>query len=69
MKTRDWVILLLLVIIIPVVINFILLLPVRIEIVGDNRDWLAFHGSYIGAILGACATIYVLYKTIQYLLH
>ena len=37
-----------------------------VEIVGDGTDWLAFFGSYIGAILGAGVSFFILYKNLEY---
>ena len=50
----------------PFLLNYILLIPAFTNIVGNNRDWLQFYGSYIGAIVGACVAIYVLKETVSY---
>lgn len=54
------------VILTPIITNELLLIPAISSIVGDNRDWLQFYGSYLGAIIGASATIYVFIKTIMH---
>ena len=65
---KPWPIIIIILIIIatPFITNELLLIPKISSIVGDNRDWLQFYGSYIGAIVGAIATIFVFIKTINY---
>lgn len=45
----------------PIVINFILLIPALSPIVGDNVNWLSFWGSYLGAIISAGAAFVILH--------
>ena len=54
-----------LIILAPVVINFVLQIPAFVQIVGDNTDWLTFWGNYLGGSIGALATLFVLFKTLQ----
>ena len=54
------------VILIPILLNYIIRRPAVIEIVGDETDWLAFHGSYIGAIVGAGISFLIMYLTLNY---
>ena len=48
----------------PVGINFILLIPAFTPVVGDNVAWLSFWGSYFGSIISAGTAFAILY--IQY---
>ena len=61
-KRCWWVVLL--IIIIPIFINFVLLIPALTNIVGDNTDWLSFWGSYLGSIISAGVAFFIL--AIQY---
>lgn len=49
----------------PVVINFVLQIPAFVRIIGNNTDWLTFWGNYLSGIIGALATLFVLSKTLQ----
>ncbi len=51
-------------IIVPVALNFILLIPAFTPIVGDNQTWLSFIGSLIGA-LASFAMIFFTAKTLE----
>lgn len=53
------------VLIAPVLLNFIILMPAFSPIVGKDTDWLSFHGSYIGSVIASLITLYVLYKQLQ----
>lgn len=55
---------LLIILIIPIVINYILLLPAITPIVGDNTVWLSFWGGYLGAIISAAVAFVIL--AVQY---
>ena len=57
-KKYWWIGLLFLVL--PVVINFVLLIPAFTPIVGDNTIWLGFWGSYLGAIISASVAFIIL---------
>lgn len=46
-KKYSWTITL--IILIPIIINFVLLIPAFVPIVGDNTEWLSFWGTYISA--------------------
>ena len=61
-KRCWWVVLL--VIIIPIFINFVLLIPALTDIVGNNTDWLSFWGGYLGSIISAGVAFFIL--EIQY---
>ncbi|MBO5061109.1 MAG: hypothetical protein J6C31_00555 [Prevotella sp.] len=52
------------VIVIPVITNFILLIPTFTPIVGDNTSWLSFFGSFIGAI-ASFVMIFFTTKTLE----
>lgn len=58
MKKYWWAILLILVL--PIVINFILLIPAFSPIVGEDTDWLSFLGGYLGAIISAGVAFIIL---------
>lgn len=62
LKKYWWVILMMLVS--PIVINFILLVPAFYPIVGRDTDWLIFWGSYLGSIISASVAFIIL--AIQY---
>lgn len=49
----------------PVLLNFIILIPAFSPVVGGSLDWLSFHGSYIGSVIASLITLYVLYKQLQ----
>ena len=57
-KKYWWVILIILTL--PIAINFLLLVPVFSPIVGENTDWLSFWGSYLGAIISAGVAFIIL---------
>lgn len=63
LKAYWWAILM--VLIAPVLLNFIILMPAFSPIVGKDTDWLSFHGSYIGSVIASLITLYVLYKQLQ----
>lgn len=65
-KTLRFVSVLAILIAIPFVLNAIIHLPRFTEIVGDETDWLSFHGSYIGAIVGAGISFIIMYRTLKY---
>ena len=60
LKAYWWAILIIL--ITPVLLNFIILSPVFLTIIGGSSEWLSFHGSYIGSVIASMITLYVLYK-------
>ena len=39
-----------LLLIIPIILNFVLQIPSHFPIIGDSQTWLSFWASYIGAI-------------------
>ena len=51
-------------IVVPIVLNFILLIPAFTPIVGDNQTWLSFIGTLIGA-LASFAMIFFTAKTLE----
>lgn len=64
LKAYWWTILIILVV--PVLLNFIILMPAFSPIIGKDTDWLSFHGSYIGSVIASLITLYVLYKQLQH---
>lgn len=52
--------------IVPFVINFLIQIPRFTDVIGEEKDWLAFHGSYIGAIVGAGISFLIMYRTLEY---
>lgn len=64
LKAYWWVILIIL--IVPILLNFIIMIPAFSSIVGEDTDWLSFHGSYIGSVITSLITLYVLYKQLQH---
>ena len=63
LKAYWWAILIIL--IAPVLLNFIILIPAFSPVVGGSLDWLSFHGSYTGSVIASLITLYVLYKQLQ----
>ena len=59
MKKYWWAILIILAL--PVVINFLLLAPAFSPIVGEDTDWLAFWGGYLGSIISAGVAFIILH--------
>lgn len=62
-KKYWWVALL--VIIAPILINYLILQPAFFSFVGKDTDWLSFWGAYIGTILSSVIAFYVLHKQLQ----
>lgn len=55
----------LLLIICPVAVNYIVIIPNFLPIVGDSGEWLTFFGSFIGSAIMAGITLYVLQEQLQ----
>ncbi|MDE5550281.1 MAG: hypothetical protein K2I99_02845, partial [Bacteroidaceae bacterium] len=53
------------VIVMPIVVNFILLIPAFLPIVGKNTHWLAFFGGYIGCLISTLVALFVLYRQLK----
>lgn len=53
----------LLIVIIPLLINWLILRPRWFNIVGQGNDWLMFWASYLGGMLTAFVGVYTLYRT------
>lgn len=47
--------------VLPIALNFVLLIPSFIAIVGDEIAWLSFWGGYLGAIVSTVAAFIILY--------
>lgn len=62
LKKYWWAILIILAL--PVVINFILLIPAFSPIVGDNTHWLSFWASYL-ATIASFAMVFITWLTIK----
>lgn len=61
---RYWLLMLLLTIS-PAVVNYIVLTPNFLPVVGGSETWLAFFGSFIGSVILAGITLYVLHEQLQ----
>lgn len=61
---KYWWCFLIALIIIPVCLNFILLIPAFTPVVGDNAAWLSFFGSFIGAF-ASFVMIFFTAKTLE----
>lgn len=61
---KYWVLFIIGIIFIAVILNFILIIPAFTPIVGDNRDWLLFFGSIIGAA-ASFAMVFFTAKTLK----
>ena len=68
MKKGTLIFIILGILIIPIIINYVLLIPIpfNFSIIGSNVDWLSFWGTYIGGILGAFASFIILYLTLRH---
>lgn len=62
-KKYWWAILI--VIIAPILINYLILKPAFFNFVGKDTDWLGFWGAYIGTILSSVIAFYVLHKQLE----
>ena len=58
-KKYWWIALVIL--LLPITINFVLLIPSFTAIVGDEIAWLSFWGGYLGAIISTAAAFIILY--------
>lgn len=56
---EHWILLLILCLF-PVVINYVVLIPSFLPVVGDSEKWLSFFGSFSGSVIMAGVTLYVL---------
>lgn len=65
-KTWKVIIVIILIVVFPVLINYCIQIPRFTRVVGKDTDWLAFHGSYVGAIIGASISFYVMYRNLLY---
>lgn len=66
MKTRYLIITAIVIILVPICLNF--LLPIKItslSISGKTSEWFQFWSSYSGAIISGLITLWVLYKTLD----
>lgn len=59
MKKYWWIALVIL--LLPITINFVLLIPSFTAVVGDEIAWLSFWGGYLGAIISTAAAFIILY--------
>lgn len=56
------------VVLLPIAINFIVHTPFPSEldiVAGDEGDWVEFLGSYVGALIGASVTLFVVYREMK----
>ncbi|MDE5783714.1 MAG: hypothetical protein K2H97_05310 [Prevotella sp.] len=53
------------VIVVPIVVNFILLMPAFLPIVGDNTHWLTFFGGYIGSLISTFGAWLILCRQLK----
>lgn len=51
----------LVILLLPITINFVLLIPSFTAVVGDEIAWLSFWGGYLGAIISTAAAFIILY--------
>lgn len=66
-KKMEWAVIigvLAIALIFPIVLNYILLIPINAIIVGDSTHWLSFWGGYMGAIISSAVAFIILY--VQY---
>lgn len=67
MKKKAILVLFLSLLIVPIICNLIVGTTnvTNIEVVGTNVDWLGFYGSYIGSVIAALTSFYVLMKQLE----
>ncbi len=58
-KKYWWIALVIL--LLPITINFVLLIPSFTAVIGDEIAWLSFWGGYLGAIISTVAAFIILY--------
>lgn len=61
---KYWVIFLMIALLIPIILNFTLLIPAFTNIVGTETDWLEFWGTYLSAI-ASFAMVFITWKTLE----
>ncbi len=62
----KFIIVVLIILIFPIILNFVLQLSIfNTNIIGDEKLWLTFWSSYLGAIIMSIITLFVLYKTLK----
>lgn len=57
------------IVVLPIVINFIACIPSPFGtdvVAGDEGDWVGFFGTYVGALIGAAVTLFVLYREMKH---
>lgn len=62
---KNWCYLIIGIFIIPIVLNFILLIPSKIAIVGNATDWLRFWAAYLGIIIAIIVPSTVCYYSLK----
>lgn len=71
-KKYWWVLLLIvigvLIIVVPLVINWLILQPQRFDFIGDGTHWLGFWATYISAI-ASFAMVFITWKTLRQMKH
>lgn len=65
-KQNKWFFIIagLIIIFLPIGLNYILLIPLNANIVGDSTHWLLFWGGYLGSIISSTVAFIILY--VQY---
>ncbi|WP_321281647.1 hypothetical protein [Marinifilum fragile] len=56
---------LLLIVVLPIFINWALQQKTSYEVIGNSETWLSFWSTYLGTIIGSLITLYVLYLTLK----
>ena len=67
-QRKIWCVIIVSVILLPALINFLasFTLPIEKDVVaGEEGDWVAFFGSYLGALIGAVVTLFVVYREMK----
>lgn len=59
----KWIIIIgiILVLLLPIALNYILLIPINASILGESNGWLAFWGCYLGAIISSAIAFTILF--------
>lgn len=63
-KGCTWFIIGIIVVAIPVVVNFICLKDLSFPIVGDGEQWMGFFGSYFGGIISSGIALLIFFQTL-----
>lgn len=64
MRTSCWILLALALVLLPLGINFLILIPQQFPVAGNGADWLSFWTTYISA-MASFAMVFITWRTLQ----